>query len=61
MSHESFQKAIFKEPDDDAIRLIYADWLDENGEPLWAELIRVQCEIATLTPASDQFVGLKER
>ncbi len=61
MSHEAFQEAIFQEPDDDAVRLIYADWLDENGEPFWAEFIRVQCELATLTPASEDFVRLKER
>ncbi len=61
MSHEAFQQAIFSEPDDDAVRLIYADWLDENGEPIWAEFIRAQCELATMTPASDQYVSLKER
>ncbi len=61
MSHEAFQQAIFQEPDDDALRLIYADWLDENGESLWAELIRTQCELATSTPSSNRFVDLQER
>jgi uncharacterized protein (TIGR02996 family) len=35
-------------PADDAPRLVYADWLDENGEPELAEFIRVQCELARL-------------
>ena len=61
MSHEAFQQAIFNEPDDDALRLIYADWLDENNEPLWAEYIRLQCDLAASTPASDRFVNLSER
>lgn len=49
MSKESgFIEAIVSEPDEDSHRLIYADWLDENGNPERAELIRVQCELATL-------------
>jgi uncharacterized protein (TIGR02996 family) len=39
-------------PDDDAPRLIYADWLDEHDQPLRAELIRVQVERDRL-PAKD--------
>src|SRR5687767_2099915 len=38
--------AIRAAPDDDAPRLVYADWLDENGQPARAEFIRVQCELA---------------
>jgi uncharacterized protein (TIGR02996 family) len=41
-----FLAAIRAAPDDDAPRLIYADWLDEHGEPERAEFIRVQCELA---------------
>jgi uncharacterized protein (TIGR02996 family) len=33
-------------PGDDAPRLIYADWLEDNGDPQRAEFIRVQCELA---------------
>ena len=44
--------AIRAAPDDDAPRLIYADWLDEHGQPERAEFIRVQCELARReTPA----------
>jgi len=38
--------AIAASPDDDLPRLVYADWLDENGCPLRAEFIRLQIEIA---------------
>src|SRR4051812_20970225 len=33
--------AVLADPDDDAPRLVYADWLGERGEP-WGELIAVQ-------------------
>jgi uncharacterized protein (TIGR02996 family) len=42
---------IFATPEDDAPRLIYADWLDEHGQPERAEFIRVQCELAREKPA----------
>lgn len=37
--------AILAHPEDDAPRLVYADWLEERGQAERAELIRVQCEI----------------
>jgi uncharacterized protein (TIGR02996 family) len=40
--------AVLAGPDDDLPRLVYADWLDENGRPERAEFIRVQCELAQL-------------
>jgi len=46
LDREPFLQAIFAAPDDDLPRLVFADWLDEHGEPAWAELIRVQCELA---------------
>jgi uncharacterized protein (TIGR02996 family) len=36
--------AIIAAPDDDTPRLVYADWLDENGQPERAEFIRLQIE-----------------
>lgn len=45
---DAFLKAILADPDDDSPRLIYADWLDEQGQPERAEFIRVQCELARL-------------
>ncbi len=49
--HESFLRAIFDAPDDDTARLVYADFLQENGEEDRAEFIRVQCELARLESA----------
>lgn len=48
---QSFIRAICDAPDDDAPRLIYADWLDENGEDKLAGFIRLQCELYNLPPA----------
>lgn len=44
---DAFLRAIAASPDDDAPRLIFSDWLDENGDPERAEFIRVQCELAS--------------
>lgn len=41
-----FLRAVIARPDDDAPRLILADWLDEQGQGERAEFIRVQCAIA---------------
>jgi uncharacterized protein (TIGR02996 family) len=40
---EPFLQSILDHPDDDAPRLVYADWLEERGETARAELIRLQC------------------
>jgi len=40
--------AIWEHPHDDTPRLVYADWLQENGQPERAEFIRVQVELARL-------------
>jgi uncharacterized protein (TIGR02996 family) len=45
MSQEAFLADIIAHPDDDAPRLVYADWLEDHGEPARAEFIRVQIEM----------------
>jgi uncharacterized protein (TIGR02996 family) len=52
MTEEAFLAAILAAPDDDAPRLIYADWLDEHGDADRADFIRLQCHLAHL-PAGD--------
>ncbi len=51
---EAFLQAILAAPDDDAPRLVYADWLEEHGataaERARAEFIRGQIELAALGP-----------
>jgi len=44
----AFISAILANPEDDLLRLIYADWLEENGECVPAAFIRVQCQLARL-------------
>ncbi|HEY7314122.1 MAG TPA: TIGR02996 domain-containing protein [Gemmataceae bacterium] len=45
---EAFLHAILDAPDDDGLRLIYADWLEEHGDSPRAEFIRVQVGLARL-------------
>jgi uncharacterized protein (TIGR02996 family) len=47
---EAFLRAVIDNPDDDLPRLVYADYLDEHGDPERAELIRIQCELARVPP-----------
>jgi uncharacterized protein (TIGR02996 family) len=47
---EAFLEAIIASPEDDAPRLVYADWLDEHGDAARAEFIRAQCRKALLKP-----------
>src|SRR3982750_4314118 len=39
--HDPLLAAIIADPDEDTPRLVFADWLDEHGEPERAEFIRV--------------------
>ncbi len=48
MSREAFLRAIHADPDDDMWRLVFADWLEENGEPDRAEFIRLQVRRAQI-------------
>ncbi len=43
---QALVQAVIQCPADDTPRLVYADWLDEHGEPERAEFIRVQCRLA---------------
>lgn len=51
--HEAFLRAIFDTPADDTARLVYADYLQENGQEKRAQLIRVQLELSRLPPAGE--------
>jgi uncharacterized protein (TIGR02996 family) len=50
LDREPFLRAIFAAPDDDLPRLVFADFLDEQGDHAWAELIRIQCELKRSLP-----------
>jgi uncharacterized protein (TIGR02996 family) len=46
--------AVIASPDDDLPRLVYADWLDEHGEPERAEFVRAQVELEQMESDPDQ-------
>jgi carbon storage regulator CsrA len=50
----AFLQAVGESPDDDGIRLIFADWLDDHGQPERAEFIRVQVALASLPPGDSR-------
>jgi uncharacterized protein (TIGR02996 family) len=50
-TRDALLAAILANPDEDTPRLMFADWLDEHGEPDRAEFIRVQIELARLREA----------
>jgi len=64
---DALYRAILEAPDDDAPRLVWADWLDEHGDPDRAEFVRLQCAWANLDPGDpsreelcEQWIGLLE-
>src|SRR5215216_1158299 len=59
-----FLHDIREHPEDDAPRLIYADWLEEHGDETdraRADLIRVQCRLAQLPDDDPEREDLEER
>lgn len=54
-------REIAASPDDDTLRLAFADWLDEHGDPAdadRAEFVRVQCELERLEAGHGGHNGL---
>src|SRR5262245_34507322 len=43
-THSEFLQAAQATPDEDTPRLIYADWLEEQGDP-YKDFIRLQCDM----------------
>src|SRR5262245_33785179 len=48
MTEGLFLRAIHDEPDEPAHRLVFADWLAENGDPGRAEHVRVEVKLEQL-------------
>lgn len=59
--YEPFLNAICASPEDDTVRLVYADWLDENGDPDRAEFVRLQIQRAQLKAGGENPKELKDR
>jgi uncharacterized protein (TIGR02996 family) len=53
--------AVIEEPDEDAPRLVLADWLDEHGDSDRAEFVRVQIERDRLPPRDPRRGVLRKR
>src|SRR4051795_7636039 len=58
---DAFLRAIIDNPDDDVPRLVYADYLDEHGDPERAEFIRAQCAVERLPPSDPECDRLYDR
>jgi len=62
---EALYRAIMDAPDDDAPRLVYADWLEEHGRPKRAEFIRLQCELSSIIMGTQaafaRYVAIQKR
>jgi uncharacterized protein (TIGR02996 family) len=56
---DPFLKAILAQPDDDAPRLIFADWLEEHGQGAHAEFVRVQCGLAPHPTEDETWLAMK--
>jgi uncharacterized protein (TIGR02996 family) len=57
---EAFIQDIVAHPKDDALRLIYADWLDEQGDPR-AAFLRLDVEMAALPDTDKRKERLRKR
>jgi len=58
---DAFLAAIRANLDDDTPRLVYADWLQEQGNEARAEFIRVECELASTDDAAPRCRDLEDR
>jgi uncharacterized protein (TIGR02996 family) len=58
---DGFLDAIVAEPDNDTHRLIYADWLDDQGDADRAAFIRAQCALANLRSGDPEWVEHRVR
>src|SRR5438270_1476016 len=54
-----FLMAILADPDADAPRLAYADWLEDDGDADRAEFIRVQCALAAMPDGERKYHPLR--
>ena len=61
MDEQALLRAILADPGDDTVRLAYADWLDEHDQADRAEFIRVQIELAHLSPEDSRLLALYNR
>src|SRR5947209_2077625 len=58
---DALLQGIRDNPGDDDLRLVFADWLEENGDPDRADFIRTQTELSRLPSGDPRQRALRER
>lgn len=58
---DAFVWKIMDHPEADLPRLVFADWLQDQGAEAHAEFIRLQCELETMTEDDDGWMAKKIR
>jgi uncharacterized protein (TIGR02996 family) len=58
---DDLHRAVRAAPEDDAPRLIYADWLDEHGQSERAEFVRLQCAMDRIPPKTGRWLPLHDQ
>ncbi|MGF1577870.1 MAG: TIGR02996 domain-containing protein [Gemmataceae bacterium] len=62
MDEGTFFNNILEDPENISLRLVFADWLEENGQPDRAEFIRIQCQFPQITQnAQRRVLALREK
>src|SRR5262245_37911088 len=61
MELAGFIRAIRDDPDDEALRLVFADWLEEHGRAKRAAWIRLSCEYDKVRYGDPRWEPLLER
>jgi uncharacterized protein (TIGR02996 family) len=56
----AFLRGVAEDPDDDAPRLIFADWLEENGRADKAAFVRWEVELSRLPRSSPRYESLRD-
>jgi uncharacterized protein (TIGR02996 family) len=57
----ALEAAVVADAEDDAPRLVYADWLEDHGDPVRAEYIRNECALWDKLPADADYPARIER
>src|SRR2546430_2364199 len=60
MAEDGFIAAILDDPTPEIHRLVYADWLEDQGDPR-AEFLRVECALLNLVPGDVRLPTLQKR
>lgn len=59
MDNDEFIAAINDRPRSQTLKLVYADWLEESGNPKAAEYLRLECELSQQSLFEDRYWDLK--